>query len=101
MVERAHAQKVCVIGATLTPYVGSDYYRPNADNESDRQALNAWIRDAGVFDAVADFDAAIRDPQRPERMRKEHDIGDGLHPSPAGFRAMAEAVPLAALRPCF
>lgn len=98
--ERAHAQKVCIIGATITPYIGSDYYRPNADNEADRQALNQWIRTSGVFDAVADFDAAIRDPAQPDRMRAEHDIGDHLHPSPAGFRAMAEAVPLQALRGC-
>jgi lysophospholipase L1-like esterase len=47
---------------------------------------------------VADFDAAIRDPAKPERMLPERDTGDGLHPSPAGFRAMADAVPLAALR---
>ena len=101
IVERAHLLRVCVIGATLTPYVGSDYYRPNADNESDRQVLNKWIRTSGVFDGVADFDAVMRDPARPERMRTTHDTGDGLHPSPTGFRAMADAVPLAALRPCF
>ncbi|MBI3715595.1 MAG: SGNH/GDSL hydrolase family protein [Betaproteobacteria bacterium] len=100
IVARAHAQHVCVIGATLTPYSGSDYYRPNAANEADRQMLNAWIRGSGVFDAVADFDAAIRDPAKPERMRAEHDCGDGLHPSPAGFRAMSDAVPMSALRGC-
>ncbi len=97
---RAHARHVCLIGATLTPYGGSDYYHPGPDNEADRQALNAWIRNSGVFDAVADFDAAIRDPAKPERMRAEADCGDGLHPSPAGFRAMADAVPLSALRAC-
>jgi len=89
-----------VIGATLTPYGGSDYYRPNAANEADRQGLNNWIRTSGVFDAVADFDAAIRDPAKPERMRAEDDCGDGLHPSPAGFRVMADAVPMSALRGC-
>jgi len=100
IVARAHAQHVCVIGATLTPYGGSDYYRPNAANEADRQGLNNWIRTSGVFDAVADFDAAIRDPAKPERMRAEDDCGDGLHPSPAGFRVMADAVPMSALRGC-
>jgi len=100
IVERAHAHRICVIGATLTPYVGSDYYRPNADNESDRQALNKWIRTPGVFDGVADFDEVMRDPARPDRILVTHSA-DALHPSPAGFRAMADAVPLAALRPCF
>lgn len=98
LAERAHAHGVCLIGGTITPYSGSDYYRPNADNEADRLALNDWMRHSGVFDAVADFDAALRDPEHPERMKKSVDSGDGLHPSPAGFRAMADAVPLAALQ---
>ncbi|CAN7705522.1 SGNH/GDSL hydrolase family protein [Pseudoduganella sp. LjRoot289] len=100
LVERAHAQGICVIGGTISPYMGSDYYRPNVDNEADRQAVNDWIRNSGVFDGVADFDAALRDPAQPQRLLKERDKGDGLHPSPAGFRAMADAVPLAALRQC-
>ncbi|GGX91707.1 SGNH/GDSL hydrolase family protein [Massilia dura] len=97
LVERAHAHGICVIGATVTPYAGSDYYRPAAANEADRQQLNDWIRKSGVFDAVADFDAALRDPQQPDRLRKEYD-NDGLHPSIPGLRALAEAVPLQALR---
>ena len=97
LVERAHAHGICVIGGTVTPYAGSDYYRPAATNEADRQQLNDWIRKSGVFDAVADFDAALRDPQQPDKLRKEYD-NDGLHPSLAGLRAMAEAVPLKALR---
>lgn len=99
LVARAHARGVCVIGGTLTPYMDSGYYQPAAHNDEDRQALNQWIRTSGVFDAVADFDAALRDPERPERMRKAFD-NDGLHPSVAGYRAMAEAVPLASLRKC-
>jgi lysophospholipase L1-like esterase len=100
LVERAHAHGICMIGATITPYSGSDYYRPNMENEADRQAINNWIRQSGVFDAVVDFDAALRDPAQPQRLLREFDKGDGLHPSPAGFRAMANAVPLAALRQC-
>ena len=98
LVQRAHARGICVIGATMTPYMGADYYRPNAANEADRLAINAWIRTSGVFDAVADFDAATRDAAQPDRFSKEADSGDGLHPSPAGFRAMAQAVPLDALK---
>jgi len=96
VVAKAHAQGICVIGATLTPYMGSDYYRPNADNEADRVALNDWIRKSDTFDAVADFDAAVRDPADPRIMQKDKDT-DGLHPGVGGFRAMVDAVPLAAL----
>jgi lysophospholipase L1-like esterase len=96
--ERAHAHGICVIGATVTPYVGGDYYHPEPENEADRQELNQWIRTSGVFDAVADFDATLRDPSQPARIKPVYDSGDHLHPSLAGYRALAETVPLAALR---
>jgi peptidoglycan/xylan/chitin deacetylase (PgdA/CDA1 family) len=67
--------------------------------EADRQAINAWIRTPGNFDAYIDFDAAVRDPAHPDRLRPDLDSGDGLHPSIAGYRAMADAVPLALLEP--
>lgn len=99
LVAQAHEKGICVIGATLIPYGGSSYYQPGPENESDRLALNQWIRESGVFDAVADFDAALRDPARPEMLRREYD-NDGLHPATAGYKAMAEAFPLTALQGC-
>jgi lysophospholipase L1-like esterase len=96
LAERARTKGVCIIGGTLVPYIGSDYYKPTPGNDAVRLELNDWIRTSGTFDAVVDFDAAIRDPHDAQRMRKEYSH-DWLHPSPAGFRAMAEAVPLAAL----
>lgn len=96
--QRAHAHGICIIGGTVTPYSGSEYYHPEAENEADRQALNNWIRSSGVFDAVADFDASLRDPARPSHLKKVYDSGDGLHPSLAGYRALAETVPLKALQ---
>ena len=94
IITRAHAHGIHVIGATITPYMGSDYYHPDARDEADRQAVNAWIRAPGHFDAVLDFDKAMRDPQHPDRLRPAYDCGDHLHPSPAGYRAMGHAVPL-------
>ncbi len=94
IITRAHAAGLTAIGGTLTPWVGSGYYHPDAASEADRQALNAWIRTPGHFDAVVDFDRAVRDPADPERMLPALDSGDHLHPSPAGYKAMADAIPL-------
>jgi lysophospholipase L1-like esterase len=98
IIAAAHAQGLTVIGGTITPWAGTAVYHPDADNEADRQAVNAWIRAPGHFDAVADFDAALRDPQSPDRLASAYDSGDHLHPSPAGYKAMAAAVPVDALR---
>jgi lysophospholipase L1-like esterase len=94
MITRAHAHGIRVIGATITPDTGSDYYHPGPSSEADRQAINAWIRAPGHFDAVLDFDKAVRDPQQMDRLRPSYDCGDHLHPSPVGYRAMGEAIPL-------
>jgi lysophospholipase L1-like esterase len=94
MVERARARGIRTIGATIIPYGTSAYYHPDAANEADRQAINAWIRAPGNFDAALDFDALMRDPADPRRMRPALDSGDGLHPSLEGYEAMANAIPL-------
>jgi lysophospholipase L1-like esterase len=91
---RAHAHGLRVYGATITPYVDSGYYHPGPTSEADRQAVNQWIRAAGHFDAVIDFDAVVRDPAHPDHLLPAYDCGDHLHPSPAGYKAMGEAVPL-------
>jgi lysophospholipase L1-like esterase len=94
IVVRAHAHGLRVYGATVTPDGGSGFYHPGPLNEADRQAVNAWIRAAGHFDAVVDFDAVVRDPRQPDRLLPAFDCGDHLHPSPAGYHAMANAIPL-------
>lgn len=93
LAQRAKARGVCLIASTVMPYSGSSYYSPQAENEADRQALNAWLREPGRFDALVDFDALMRDPVRPTHLRAEVD-NDGLHPSLAGYRVMAEAFPV-------
>jgi lysophospholipase L1-like esterase len=99
MIARAHAHEIIVIGATVMPFVGSSFYHPGPVTESDRQAVNEWIRAAGHFDAVIDFDKVTRDPEYPDRLLPAFDSGDHLHPSPAGYAAMAQAVPLALFAP--
>ncbi|MFN3302858.1 MAG: SGNH/GDSL hydrolase family protein [Roseateles sp.] len=93
---QARARGVCLAVGTVMPYGGSGYYQHQPENEADRQALNDWIRREAGFDAVVDFDALTRDPARPSHLRPEFD-NDGLHPSMAGYQAMADAFPLALL----
>ncbi|MGW2660172.1 GDSL-type esterase/lipase family protein [Nocardia tengchongensis] len=63
-----------------------------------RQRVNAWIRSQTLSDSVIDFDAALRDPADPEVLAPRYAGADNLHPNPAGYRAMAEAVDLSAFR---
>ena len=95
IVTRARALGMKAIGGTVMPFVGNDYYHPDAAAEAARQAVNQWIRTPGNFDAVIDFDRVVRDPARPDWLLPAYDSGDHLHPSMAGYRAMADAVPLA------
>lgn len=94
IIGRAHARGLKVFGATIAPMGGSPIYHPDAANEADRQAVNAWIRTLGHFDAVIDFDKVLADPAAPDRLKKEYDSGDHLHPAP-GHAAMAGSIDLA------
>ena len=93
ILDRAHARGIKVIGATILPYAGSAYYHPGPESEADRQAINAFIRAPGNFDGVIDWDKALRDPTRPTFLLPAYD-NDGLHPNLAGYKAMADAIPL-------
>jgi lysophospholipase L1-like esterase len=92
LVERAHAKGLKIFGGTLLPFEGAAYFNP--EGEAKRQAVNEWIRTSKVYDAVIDFDAAVRDPKNPTRLLPAYDSGDKLHPSDAGYKAMAEAIDL-------
>jgi lysophospholipase L1-like esterase len=96
MAVRAHSRGIKIIGATLTPF-GNETYMANAWNpkrEEVRSAVNSWVRDGGAFDAVADFDKALRDSERPTQMLTIYDCGDGLHPSDLGYNKMGDAIDL-------
>ena len=94
----ARARGVRIWAGTLLPFAGTKRFYSEAA-ERQRQALNTWIRTAGVFDAVVDFDAALRDPADPSRLNPAFDSGDHLHPNETGYRVMAQQVDLRLLRP--
>jgi lysophospholipase L1-like esterase len=80
----------------MIPYENETYF-PGAWNpagEAKRQAINAWIRTGEGFDAVIDFDAAVRDSAHPTSMLAAYDCGDHLHPSDNGYRHMGDAIDL-------
>ncbi|MFD3502836.1 SGNH/GDSL hydrolase family protein [Streptomyces sp. NPDC058676] len=91
-VRQAHARGIKVIGATLMPFGGHRGYTDA--RESVRQQINAEIRAGRVYDAVVDFDKAVRDPYNPRRFRSDYDSGDHLHPSDKGYERMAAAFDL-------
>ncbi len=97
MIDRAHASGLRIYGATLTPFEGAAYW--TQEGEAKRQALNDWIRSSGAYDGVMDFAAVVQDPERPTRSRPEYDSGDHLHPSPAGYAALANTIDLKLFKP--
>ncbi|SNX61496.1 lysophospholipase L1-like esterase [Streptomyces sp. TLI_55] len=96
LVRQAHARGIKVVGATLMPFQGHRGYTDA--REGVRQQINAAIRDGKVYDAVVDFDAALRDPYDPRRLRSDYDSGDHLHPSDKGYARMAEVFDLEDLK---
>jgi lysophospholipase L1-like esterase len=80
----------------MTPCEGVDipgYY--SEAKEATRQTVNKWIRTSRAFDGVVDFDAVLRDPDRPSRLLPSFASEDHLHPNDAGYQALADAVDLA------
>ena len=96
LIERAHQRGLKIFGATLTPFEGAAYYTP--EKEVKRKAVNEWIRSSRAYDGVIDFDVAARDPASPQKFLPAFDGGDHLHPSDAGYKAMAAAINLALFR---
>jgi lysophospholipase L1-like esterase len=101
VVGRLHARGVKVMGATLTSSLHSTNAAAGSVSvDQRRKVVNEFIRHGGLFDAVADFDAATVDPATGGlRLEFRPDSalggpGDGLHPNRAGYQAMANAIDL-------
>ena len=93
---RAQTAGIKIFGATLTPFE-NETFLPGAWNpvrEQTRQEVNEWIHDGGAFDAVVDFDRALRDPEHPTSMLPAYDCSDHLHPSDLGYNKMGDAIDL-------
>ena len=99
---RAQAAGLCVVVGTITPRLDAlpVLFGWNVPlHEPVRQELNALIRASTAFDAIADFDAALRNPALPSTPFVPYYFPDLLHPNSVGFQRLAAAVPLEALVP--
>ncbi|HEV8433263.1 MAG TPA: SGNH/GDSL hydrolase family protein [Thermoanaerobaculia bacterium] len=100
LIARAHKHGIRAIGATMPPFEHALFRSPpfdqfySAEKENVRAAVNEWIRHGGEFDGVIDFDAVVRDPERPTQILPAFDSGDHLHVNDAGNVAQANAISL-------
>jgi lysophospholipase L1-like esterase len=97
IITRVHTFGIPMFGATITPFgCPNSTLQPYSDPEREKTRLrvNDWIRESGWFDAVIDFDEIVRDPQNATQLAPYFDSGDCLHPSPAGYREMADKFPV-------
>jgi lysophospholipase L1-like esterase len=90
IIARCHMRGIRVMGATIMPEEG--VWIVTERTERLRQEVNRWIRTKGNFDAIVDFDAAVRDPDHPSKLKAQFNPGDNIHPNDAGNQAMAAAV---------
>ncbi|MES2290399.1 MAG: GDSL-type esterase/lipase family protein [Pseudomonadota bacterium] len=96
---------VRVVGATITPSLGSKGNSGLPETDEKRKTINAAIRGGGIFDAYVDFERAVLDPQsgklKPEFVPNSTigGAGDQLHPNRAGYLAMANAIDFETILP--
>ena len=89
MIKKARQRGLKVYMGTITPFRGCRGYFTE-EREKARKIVNSWIRTTHEIDGFIDFDALMRDPSAPEQLRREWQIGDWLHPNPAGYKQMGE-----------
>jgi len=91
IVERAHAKNLRIIGATIIPRGNATW---NAAKDTIRHQVNDYIKKGAGFDAVIDFDAVVKNPNKPDEMIPAYNCGDNVHPSPIGYFLMGKSVEL-------
>jgi len=98
---RARTNRIKVFGGTLLTFENEDYLPPpglpglyTPEGEAKRIAINDWIRNSGAFDAVIDFEKALRDPEHLTQMLPVYDCGDHLHPNDTGYLRMGDVIDL-------
>ena len=92
MADKAHEKGMKVFGCTILPFEGSFYDKPF--RQQARSTVNEWIRTTRKFDAIIDFDKAMRDPADVNKILSHLHDNDWLHPNEAGYKKMGEVIDL-------
>jgi hypothetical protein len=94
---RVKARGLRIYGVTVIPRHISQPGAGNpgwtAEASKVRRDVNIWIRTKAPFDAVIDFDAAVRDPADSDRIHAPFNCDD-IHLSPRGYYEAARSVGL-------
>jgi lysophospholipase L1-like esterase len=105
-VQLIHARGLKLIQGTITSALGNNTANPalDVDRDNRRKTVNAFIRSAGIFESVADMDAATVNTAT-GMMRDEFLVNstlgtiDHLHPNRAGYLSMARTIDISVLAP--
>ena len=93
IIREAHQKGIRVIGATITPFKGNNYY--TEDHEKGRSTINQWIRTTKMLDGIIDFDQAVRNPQGTIAMQQQFLFeNDWLHLNAKGYETMGSCIDL-------
>jgi lysophospholipase L1-like esterase len=92
LIARAHDKGIKVIGSPIGPYKGASYW--SEEGEAARTRINDWIINGGAFDGVVRLDTAFADPLDTRQMREGYHMGDHLHGSDAGLKAVGDSIDL-------
>lgn len=109
VIERVHAAGLKIVLGTIPPAEGTVWeglpvlgvlpvaiplMHGTASARQARDDTNSWIREQRLSDGIVDFEACLSDRNRPGYLAPEYNSGDNLHPSPTGYAAMADCIPL-------